>query len=146
MAFTQAYRFYDRFRNGQSVREPWGDIDPAKVPPGPKRPDYDFHGYVAALGDYPLLLRPLGLAIDLIMKRDPQIPDEGRVRVRADVPGELAWTTDEVARSVDELRDSRPAVHPPPAGTRGRARRRNTPARVDSALPLSTRSTSTGPR
>ncbi len=109
VAFTQAYRFYDRFRNGQSVREPWGDIDPAKVPPGPKRPDYDFHGYVAALGDYPLLLRPLGLAIDLVMKRDPQIPDEGRVRVRVDAPGDLAWTTDEVARPWTnyELRDRR---------------------------------------
>ena len=90
-AFLQAYRFYDRFTGGKSVREPHGPMDPSKVAPPPKLPEIDFHGYIAFLGDYPLLLRPLGIAIDLVARAVPGMPPEGRVRLHVETTAPLAW-------------------------------------------------------
>lgn len=70
-AFRLAYRFYDRRRRGERLRDARGPIDPDAVPPGPDRPLLDFHRYVAAFGDYPELLRRLGLAIDLLHDDEP---------------------------------------------------------------------------
>ncbi|MEY2414754.1 MAG: hypothetical protein QOH53_88, partial [Ilumatobacteraceae bacterium] len=96
-AFLEAYRFYDRFRNGQSVRGKPGPIDPAAVPPPPKPPKIDFHGYVAALGDYPFLLRQLGLAIDVIF--EDHLSFAGDRRIRAVVRGNTRpWMELGVAR------------------------------------------------
>ena len=83
MAFVQARRFYDR---------PGKIVDPPKG-----KPDIDFHGYVSFLGDYPLLLRRLGLAVDLVL--DAQPPDLGRIRLLVDpVPGGLGLAGKEAAR------------------------------------------------
>jgi len=54
LAFAEAYRFYDR----PGARDPDG---PTVVPAPPKVPEIDFHGAVATVGDYPELLRRLGL-------------------------------------------------------------------------------------
>ncbi len=71
-------RFYDRYLDGERIHDP----DTSGVPqlPPPERPPIDFHGYVAALGDYPCLLRQLGLAVDVVVD-DPGLPVLGRVRV-----------------------------------------------------------------
>jgi hypothetical protein len=83
MAFVQARRFYDR---------------PGKIVDSPKgKPPIDFHGYVSFLGDYPLLLRKLGLAIDLVLDAFP--PDQGRIRLLVEpVPNGLEFTGKEAAR------------------------------------------------
>lgn len=46
---------------------------------------HDFHEIVSLLGDYPTLLRRLGLVVDLVVAADPAIPtaDTATVRVRA---------------------------------------------------------------
>jgi hypothetical protein len=59
--FFQLYRFYYR----PKAREPYGPLDPAKVPPRPIPLKPDFHRTLALLADYPKLLRLLGLALDL---------------------------------------------------------------------------------
>ena len=91
--FAEAYRFHDR----PGARE-LSAQDPPPAPPKP--PEIDFHGFVAFCGDYPKLLRRLGLAVDLLMKVDPAIKARGKLRVEArDVPGNaLAWMTAESAR------------------------------------------------
>ncbi len=79
IAFVLARRYYDRP----------GKPDPKAtdpVPP-PKKPPLDFHRYVAALGDYPRLLRPLGLAVDLLIERPNGFPEQGRMRIVVDPPG-----------------------------------------------------------
>ncbi len=48
---------------------------------------YDFHQMVAALGDYPNLLRYLGLVVDLVVTLDPTLPaDNGTVKAVATLP------------------------------------------------------------
>lgn len=79
--FLQAYRFYDRFRDGHRVRQAPGPIAAARVPPGPDAPHYDFHAYVSALGDYPLLLRRLGFAIDVTLPADSPLAGDHRLRL-----------------------------------------------------------------
>lgn len=92
MAFAEAYRFYDRP----------GSRDPAGVnaaPAAPKVPEIDFHGAVATVGDYPELLRRLGLAVDLVCRREPGTQPEGRLRVEVKGPGPFEpWMTAEEAR------------------------------------------------
>jgi hypothetical protein len=73
-AFAEAYRFYDR----PGTRDPAG---PKNVPDKPKPPPIDFHKFCALCGDYPVLLRRLGLAIDLLVKREPAIAASGRLRI-----------------------------------------------------------------
>ena len=95
--FSQTYRFYDRFSGGESVRSEPGPIDPDAVPPPPKPPEIDFHGYVAALGDYPYLLRRLGLAIDVVFEPDPAFVGDHRLRLLIE-GAPRPWMTEEVNR------------------------------------------------
>lgn len=92
MAFAEAYRFYDR----PGTRDPAGK---KKAPPPPHVPDIDFHGFVSFCGDYPKLLRPLGLAVDLLVSFDAAIPLSGRVRVEIGAPHPFEpWMSTEQAR------------------------------------------------
>lgn len=92
LAFAEAYRFYDR----PGSRDPDG---PTVVPAAPKVPEIDFHGGVASVGDYPELLRRLGLAVDLVCRRETGMPPQGRLRVEVRGPGPFEpWMTAEEAR------------------------------------------------
>lgn len=92
LAFAEAYRFYDR----PGSRDPLGAH---VVPPAPGVPEIDFHRAVAAVGDYPGLLRRLGLAIDLLGKQDPGMKPLGRVRVEVLAAGPSAsWMAADEAR------------------------------------------------
>lgn len=92
MAFAEAYRFYDR----PGTRDPLG---PDVTPDPPKAPEIDFHKAVAACGDYPVLLRHMGLVIDLVLRRDPAIPAGGRLRVAVTSTSQLpVWMSTEPAR------------------------------------------------
>ena len=94
LAFVETYRFYDR----PGSRDPLGP-NVAPPPPMVDKTTYDFHAFVAFCGDYPKLLRPLGLAIDLLVKLDPAIPRAGRVRVDVGAPAAFErWMTAEAAR------------------------------------------------
>lgn len=84
LAFAQTRRFYDR----PNTRDPLG---PDVIPDPPREPEIDFHGIVAFLGDYPKLLRRLGLAIDLVIERAWNPPQFGRVRVH---PGDAVALDD----------------------------------------------------
>ena len=62
----QANRFYRRdppTAQQRSIRRP----DGANVPAPPAQPEMDFHAIVASYGDYPALLRQLGLVIDCLV-------------------------------------------------------------------------------
>lgn len=62
----QANRFYRRTAptaEQREIRRP----DGKNVPPGPVQPDMDFHAIVASYGDYPALMRRLGLVIDCVL-------------------------------------------------------------------------------
>ncbi len=74
--FGTTQRFYDRRLAGEPIRTAEGVV----AGPKPVRPRLDFHRYVAALADYPVLLRRLGLVVDLELD-DPGLRDRGRVRV-----------------------------------------------------------------
>ena len=92
LAYAEAYRFYDR----PGSRDPAGE---SAAPPEPKPPEIDFHGAVATVGDYPELLRRLGLAVDLVAKREAGMPPEGRLRVEVRAPGAFEpWMAAEEAR------------------------------------------------
>ncbi|MGD8968913.1 MAG: hypothetical protein PVI07_15515, partial [Anaerolineae bacterium] len=67
--FQQAYRFYDR----REISYP--DPLPALV-----IPDFDFHQMLSLLGDHPILMRRLGVVIDLEFER-PRV-SFNRIRVR----------------------------------------------------------------
>ena len=62
LVFTEAYRFHDR----PGARELSAQDPP---PPPPEPPKVDFHGFVAFCGDYPNLLRRLGLAFDVLLEQ-----------------------------------------------------------------------------
>ena len=92
MAFAEAYRFYDR----PGSRDPAG---PKKAPERPKPPDIDFHKFCSICGDYPALLRRLGLAIDLLVPRTATTKAQGRIRVIMKAPHSIeAWMNAEAAR------------------------------------------------
>lgn len=80
-SFMLANRFYDRYDSGGRLRGRDAYLDRRDPAPGPDRPFLDFHSYVAALGDYPALMRRLGLAIDVRMLTDPEIAKHQRYRV-----------------------------------------------------------------
>ncbi len=91
-AFAEAYRFYDR----PGARDPLG---PSATPDPPETPEIDFHGAVATCGDYPNLLRRLGLALDLLVRFDDAIPPQGRIRLKVKAPAPFdAWMTTDRAR------------------------------------------------
>ncbi len=79
LAFAEAYRFYDR----PGTRDPLGkDV----IPPKPTVPPIDFHGFVSFCGDYPLLLRSLGIAVDLLVPFQAAIQAKGRIQVDPKAP------------------------------------------------------------
>jgi hypothetical protein len=92
MAFAEAYRFYDR----PGSRDPAG---PKAVPKKPEPPPIDFHRFCSICGDYPTLLRRLGLAIDLWIPRAKTIKPQGRIRVIVSAPPAVeGWMNSEPAR------------------------------------------------
>ncbi len=78
--FTAANRFYDRYRGTTRLRDEMGTAG-TPVPPPPTPPRIDLHAYLGALGDYPELLRRLGLVLDVIVERPPALKEHGRVRL-----------------------------------------------------------------
>jgi len=74
--FFQAYRFY--YRPGS--QRP--DLPQNYVEPSPKPHEFEFHEMLSSLADHPLLLRRLGIVIDLVADVDPSlVPATGVVRV-----------------------------------------------------------------
>jgi hypothetical protein len=96
IAFASASRFYDR----SEQRETYGPLDPETTAPGPPEPTPDFHTRLTHLGDYPELLRRLGLVVDLKVRLPDRIPERSVIRVVAEmdgmsalnVPVESPWT------------------------------------------------------
>jgi hypothetical protein len=86
--FLQANRFYDR----REKEQPYYFKPNAKmVPPPPKIPKIDFHQMITTLGDQPLLLRKLGLVLDLVIP----VPNKPftSIRLKAWSNGDLTpWT------------------------------------------------------
>ncbi|HEU4406318.1 MAG TPA: hypothetical protein VFS43_13720 [Polyangiaceae bacterium] len=70
----RAYRFYKR-----DARDSYDDSQPLPARPPPPKPD--FHQIVAALGDYPTLLRALGFVYDYVVPPPPAALAEGRLRL-----------------------------------------------------------------
>ena len=83
--FFQAYRFYSR----PGSQRP--DLPEDYIEPSPKPHDFEFHEILSGLADHPLLLRLLGIVIDLVVDVEAAaVPATGVVRV---VPkGELPET------------------------------------------------------
>ncbi len=83
--FSEAYRFYSR----PGSQRP--DLPADYIEPSPKPHDFEFHEILSGLADHPLLLRRLGVVIDLLVDVEPAaVPATGVVRV---VPrGELPET------------------------------------------------------
>ncbi len=55
---------------------------------------YDFHKMVSALGDYPLLLKSMGLVVDLTVTLEQPLPaGTSTVQVNVNIPMQLAATT-----------------------------------------------------
>src|SRR5690606_13640859 len=84
----------------------------------PTEPDlaaiYDFHKMIAALGDYPNLLRYLGLVVDLELTLPATLPaDPGLVRVIPSLPTATA-TTHYSPRTHYRLGDARFITRPRP--------------------------------
>lgn len=97
LELARAWRFHHRpeTRAGdQHLAEP----DPQWVAPPVSQPEIDVHGALGLLADHPLLLRRLGLVVDLALLGD--VPD-GPFRVRL------------VARYADPQPDPRTAHHGP---------------------------------
>ena len=65
--FYQANRFYARSEN-RTAYERIPSL--AAAAPRPKPPQFDFHRIIASFGDYPALLRALGLVIDIALPAD----------------------------------------------------------------------------
>jgi hypothetical protein len=81
--FFQAYRFYSR----PGSRRP--DLPEDYIEPSPKPHDFEFHEILSGLADHPLLLRRLGVVIDLVVDVEAAaIPATGVVRVvpKGDLP------------------------------------------------------------
>ena len=77
VAFYKAYGFDHRTNRFAEQHDP--NLAPA---PRPAIPDFDFHEMLAALGDYPYLLRQLGLVLDYrVSMLRPAIPAASTVRL-----------------------------------------------------------------
>ena len=81
IAFASASRFYNR----SEQREPYGPLDPEMTAPRPPESTPDFHTRLSHLGDYPELLRRLGLVVDLRVRLADRIPESSVVRVVANI-------------------------------------------------------------
>jgi hypothetical protein len=62
------------------------EVDPIKTPPA-----FDFHQMISSLGEYPEILRRLGLIVDLTISLQ-NIPQQGRISVELFGPGLTAKT------------------------------------------------------
>jgi len=71
--FLLAHRFYSRPENKQTYYRTPAEARAAgkKAPMRPAIPEIDFHGKIAALGDFPALMRRLGLVLDFELDVDP---------------------------------------------------------------------------
>lgn len=107
-SFYQATRFYHRPENKNKYSEA---PKPELVPARPKEPEIDFHQCVAALSDYPRLLRRLGLVIELDLPAEGMpassrlqvIPQWGDPHVGAKaerVPSTPGWTNYELSKTL----------------------------------------------
>jgi len=78
--FYQAQRFYERPENQDDyLREP----DPSLAPPElSEPPELDFHQALALLGDHPVLLRKLGIVLDLLIESQVLPLDDGAQKIR----------------------------------------------------------------
>jgi hypothetical protein len=102
-AFYQADRFYrrepltkDKIKALQGTQPEENQLRRPKlrnIPQPPKVPDLDFHQIVASFGDYPELLRKLGLVIDCVLPSDS--PIEQAINAAPTATGfiglELSW-------------------------------------------------------
>ncbi len=76
VALAAAWRFYNRPESEPpKVEQP----DITQVPASPTPPDWDVHQRLGALGDYPLLLRRIGIVVRLRVPRPPAAPTSVRV-------------------------------------------------------------------
>ncbi|QWF84015.1 hypothetical protein [Amycolatopsis sp. CA-230715] len=75
LAFSEAFRFYDR------TRVPPGSAAAEEAQPPLEKPALDFHSACAAVGDYPRLLRKLGLVVDVTVKVPAGIAANSLLRV-----------------------------------------------------------------
>lgn len=82
--FIQANRFYDR---RETQREFHLKPNAQHVPPSPKVEKMDFHQMLAMLGDHPLLMRKLGIVLDLTIS---PVPDQSVTSVKV-IPD---WSND----------------------------------------------------
>jgi len=75
---------------------------------------YDFHQRVSLLGDYPMLLRKLGLVVDLLVAFDPAIPTtpDATVKIRATWTPTLSETTSTSVRTHYLLEDEKYCARP----------------------------------
>ncbi len=80
LSFYQASRFYDRPEFQEAYRE---RPELSAVPHRLKKPDIDFHQILAALGDYPELMRRLGLVVELLVPKPAVAFSKIRVRLKA---------------------------------------------------------------
>jgi hypothetical protein len=77
-----------------NFHKPYSDVPQ----PMPSQQDieetYDFHKMVSALGDYPLLLRAMGLVVDLTVTLEEPLPaGTSTVKVNVNMPVQMAATT-----------------------------------------------------
>ncbi len=68
-AFGQLRRFLEPYASGETQA-------PTPLPDRDLDEEYDFHKMVAALGDYPRLLRMMGLVVDLVVTLGDDLPPE----------------------------------------------------------------------
>jgi len=78
----EADRFYRRSQSTEEEFKRRPDFNPEDIPAPPEEPKYDFHSIVAALADYPVLMRRLGLVLDFTLRTPIQIPLNGKLRLR----------------------------------------------------------------
>jgi len=64
----RAYRFYNRGQQEQFVTQQ-GELDKSKLPDPPEPPRFDFHEALALLADHPVLLRALGIVLDVSLSQ-----------------------------------------------------------------------------
>ena len=127
--FAQAQRFYDRPEHPGPARPGRRCRRRRREPP-----EIDFHGYCASLGDYPRLLRPLGLAVDLLVEppaglKPPRAhpgarPDRARPTWRSRRQRQARpWTNFELRdrRFIPAPRDEEATWSTAPCGSRTRA-------------------------
>jgi hypothetical protein len=102
VALASAWRFYRRPESQPPAAE---KPDVNLVPPPPPLTAWDFHRRLGALGDYPLLLRRLGLVVRLRVPRPTVAPTSVRVVPRWD--GQPLPTRDLTPRTVCTLAGDR---------------------------------------